>query len=629
MSRGSPCPPTTGDGSHGNCSASVELPSQVRQVAFTCDVARFALARDGVAPWPVGNLRWMEQIVTSAAAWSSPGFRRELVMPPRDLEELRQELGGSRAVSEYLQDPEIAWARRHARFDRELEFEPIVSRLRGFDLVVGFELSPAMKRALTESCTPYISLSIHPIRFLRDLCFSLSTNALEVFELAQASLVNRCEIDAEVHRHRASLARRRVGAIAIPAGVPVVIGQTERDSILIRNGRFARWDDFDDEVGSALRPYDAVAVLEHPYRRGESGLAQTIRRKFGKSVISTDANGYGVLFGRPDCPLALTMASSLGVEAAVIGLPVRFLLGDPKHLLTVPDVEVATQDPVGHVILQDDFWRAVLRQRRGRSTASARSRTARDSSFQLGDNYLRGSLDSWSYRGLSSGFADHRSWKTLLPGAGLSAQRKVELLRGLVDSESTEGLKEDECTRRAAANGNQLQVRDAPLAPGDSLRTFGGDPWSPIQFENFHPAEDWGSWMNGSRGGIHILVSDRAVREKATLVIRASILVHQLLIDACPVLRVRAGRNRTTLVPIRPSSLANRDILLIVPVVASVCSVRLELSHTVSPEKDEVDDDARELGLALTSIEVECRPAAQGSGLQDDTVDAVVDGVCS
>jgi hypothetical protein len=622
-------PATPAVGIQGICGASVELPSQVRQVAFTCDVARFAPARDGVAPSQVGNLRWLEQILTSAAAWSSPGVRREMVMPPRDVGELRQELGGSRALSEYLQDPEMAWARRHARFDCDSEFEPILSRLRGFDLVVGFELSPAMKRALTASGTPYISLSIHPIRFLRDLCFAVTTNAPEIVDLAKASVVQRFEIDAEVHRHRASLARRPVRTVTIPPGVPVLISQTERDSILIRDGRFVHWGEFDDQVGSALRPFDAVAVLQHPYRRDVSGFAQEIRRKFGKSVIATDANGYGVLFGRPDCPLALTLASSLGVEAALIGVPVTFLLGDPRLLPSAPDGDVATQGPVGHGILQDDFWRGVLRQRRGRSTSPARSRTGLDSSFRLGDNYLRDSLESWSYRDLASGFADHRSRKILLPGAGLSARRKAELLRGLVDSESTEGFGEDECTRRAAAQGIELQIRGAPLSPGDSLRTFGGDPWSPIQFENFHPAEDWGSWMNGSSGAIHVLASDLAVREEATLAIRASILVHPALIDACPVLRVRAGRNRTTLVSIRPSSPATRDILLIVPVVAPVCSIRLELSHTVGPEKDGVAQDARELGLALTSIEVECRPAAQMSGLRDDAVEAIVDGVCA
>ena len=63
----------------------------------------------------------------------------------------------------------MAWARRYDgnEVDAHAGF---VGELEGVDVVVGFELPPAIKRVIHAQGVRYISFHIHALRFLPDLC---------------------------------------------------------------------------------------------------------------------------------------------------------------------------------------------------------------------------------------------------------------------------------------------------------------------------------------------------------------------------------------------------------------------------------------------------------------------------
>jgi hypothetical protein len=75
------------------------------------------------------------------------------------------------------------------------------------------------------------------LRFLRDLCFNITTNSPAVARHIELETVPQGEIDRQVRRFRALFRRRLLPALAIPRGVPALIGQTEFDSVLIKDGR--------------------------------------------------------------------------------------------------------------------------------------------------------------------------------------------------------------------------------------------------------------------------------------------------------------------------------------------------------------------------------------------------------
>jgi hypothetical protein len=94
-----------------------------------------------------------------------------------------------------------------------------------------------------------------------------------------------------------------------------------------------------------LRDFDEIVFLEHPYRPNQGEVVAYLRGVLGKTVVSTNANGYGVLLSAVDLPKVMTLSSSLGVEAAAMGYSSTFLLDDPRQKLCLTDIETKVADP--------------------------------------------------------------------------------------------------------------------------------------------------------------------------------------------------------------------------------------------------------------------------------------------
>ena len=141
---------------------------------------------------------------------------------------------GPASLADYVDDAELAWARRHNN-DGVTDFSGQLDALASADLVVGFELPPSLKRHLHGQGRPYISFHVHALRLLRDLCLGASTNCPDIARALQDLVLPASEITRQVHHHRALCLNRSLPLLKFPAGLPVLIGQTERDSVLIRD----------------------------------------------------------------------------------------------------------------------------------------------------------------------------------------------------------------------------------------------------------------------------------------------------------------------------------------------------------------------------------------------------------
>lgn len=585
---------------------------QLRRVGLVGDFLRFEINGDRCTNFQPRNLAWLGQILAPAIRGAAPGLTFETVLAPDRLDLMHAACDNSDALQRYCDDALMAWAALYdaPRLDC---FAPLLSRLLSYDLIVGFELPPVVRRHLHTHGKPYLNLFVHPLRFLRDLCFGASTNAEWIHRALMQCAVDDIEVQQQAHRHIGMFRRRQLPGLAIPAGLPVLIGQTERDSVLIHEGQFDTWASHADTLNGLLSDHDAVVFVEHPYRPHSTRTVQEIRSATGKTVISTNANGYGVLMSNDKIPFVATLASSLGVEAAAIGHETHFLLSDPRDKFMVDKVDLPAATPLGHAVLMSNFWRQVL----GTKPVNAKFDTDVGMPFPLGDNYLRNSLDAWAYRGLQGDTPHAGVRKTFATGEGLTETRQGQLLAGLFDYAPSKGCTTTEALNRAQQSGVHVELLDAPLTIGETRTLALSSPSAQaLLVSGFHPPEPWGCWTSELRSELLVSVAPEAVVSGCELDITMQLRLYDGLAEVCPVLKLSSADDVLGFIFFRPQSL-RQHIRLIVPAHEPLTLLQLELSHIESPAARSESVDSRWLGVGLESLTMQCQPI-QKSGVSED-----------
>lgn len=567
-------------------------------MVFITDYTRLLKRGDGLRASGEGPLRWLTQILTSGAVWREPGVSFEMVPPWTGPEPMPSDFASRKAFGEYLQDPEGAWARRF-HSDGENLFPRWWRKVLTADLVVGFELSPALRKALHRSGKRYVSLHIHPLRFLRDLCLGAVSNDPLLVKTLETSVVPDSEVTLQLHRFRALCGFHRLSALKVPEGLPILIGQTPRDSVLIRDdGTFADWPDFEEDLQSHLTGFDACVLVEHPYRADSRDIAEYLRCRHGKSVISTKTSGYGLLFSMAQAPKVLTLASSLGVEAQAAGFPVSFLLGDPRQLMVLPEQESVSARPLGHSALSDNVWRSIL----SRDAQAAKPKTSASHEWALGDHYLRDSLDGWGYQALRSRLAGVRAHTRWLPSALMSEERAGELLQQLHPPPQWAGEIE-------------LKVSGPPLKLNETRSLTGTDPgFADILGAGFHGAEDWGAW---AQPGASELVIPVEPRNGAVLEVDVDVRCFEGTLPQCPVLEVSHEDEILGVVMFRPIALRSAQMRLACRADQAPVRLKFQMSDGASPHEGGNSSDTRQLGFGITKVDLRLakRPIRSGHGV--------------
>jgi hypothetical protein len=584
--------------------ASIPLPERVGSVAFTCDPLRLGRVEGELTNLQIANLLWIKAILTGGAHWRRPDLRTELVHPPATGPALRDAIGNDAVYGDYLRDPEGVWASRFDRPSRDV-FHAVVNGLSRFDLVVGFELPPSLRYELNARRVPYLNLYVHALRFLRDLCFGATTNCSGLRHHLYAAVVPQWEVDAQAHRFRATFSRLDSPAFSIPPGAPVLIGQTERDSVLIEGGRFRGWSDYLEALVERLREHDMVVLLEHPMRACSADIARFLRVRVGKTVVATNANGYGVLMSNDSIPFAVTLSSSLGVEASALGIETSFLLDDPRRRFRLPAIEDGLDEALGHALLADGFWSRILGTRE--SAGKARPRSAAPAEpFALGPNHVRTSLESWSYRLLESGAGQVSSRKVVLPAWRLASTDREAIESRLRARPSASSLPFDRTVAGTGCSNVELLAGASCIAPGESRILDLGNPWEAVSIEGFNTHEQWGCWMAGTVAAIRIGCAAAAIERRARIHVTLAVLVSDQIADRYPVLRVEANREARAYVLFGPGPRNTAEVRLSVEVTGEVCELELDFTAAFRPIDLGPSADTRMLGCAVTRVEVRC-----------------------
>lgn len=580
----------------------VRRTSAVTRVALLGDLCRFSLDGTALNTPTYRNVAWLRELLASVPALKAPDLEVELLQPAPQPDVDLAWLGGRHVAEAYRADAMLAWA---ARFDTpQLDvFPEVLRRAVEADLVVGHELPPSVKRHLHANGRRYVSFYIHPLRMLRDLCLGATTNDPAIADALVRVAVPEAEVRAQVHRFRALCHFHRLRAFAFPEGLPVLVGQTERDSVLIEQGRFIDWPDREDALAAALQGFDAVVFIEHPFRADSRRVTEYLRCRHGKTVIATDANGYGLLLSANDVPKVLTLSSSLGVEACAFGWPTEFLLQDPRRQLQVDGIDQPFDLPLGHGVLGDAFWHRLVGTAatpRGRSKALQRGHEP----FVRGEHYLRDSLESWSYHLLRSHLAGARSRKTLMPHGALDPGRRAALVDALLPLP----MGEPPLRKSPASPEVVFEELMPPIVPGRVHVWRGSEPgFRQFLGSGFHPTESWGAWSSQHRCELLMAVAPPAGR--GLLSVTIDIGGFEGTLTRSPVLALSAGGRVLALVMLREHDTPTARVTVALPVEAGLARLVIEMSHVASPKETGLGNDDRRYGFGLTAVELELRSA--------------------
>jgi hypothetical protein len=475
----------------------------------------------------------------------------------------------------------------------------LLDKLSQQDLIIGFEITPALRRFLNDNQQRYINLYVHPVRFLRDLCFGATTNCPAIASLLKANTCDPVEIIRQVRRFSALFSRLQLPACSLPDGVPLLIGQTACDSVLLNKGTFARWENYQELLKDELAPFDTVAFIEHPYRPSSTSIVEFLRSSLAKNVISVRGNSYGLLFTNREAPVVITLASSLGVEAETIGFQTKFLLADPRAKFVIPDIEQTGMPMLGHAVLDAQFWNGVIRQEPVVSNSVSMT-----NSFFMGEHYLRNSLDTWSYKNLQYSLSVEPSVKTIVPSYSLQQERLGNLAEQCSDKWYAKVMTLGQSVANARSKGIDLRILDKPIAPGEKWDLPINKAEGKHYLRNgFHPPENWGVWSSERHSALVIPLVANGV-EVACVGIEMEFTLYEGAGRNSPALKLSTDSRDIGYILFRPSNMHLQKVAFEILTCQPILQLNFEITDLRSPSETLGTPDTRKLGFGLKRVSV-------------------------
>lgn len=233
---------------------------------------------------------------------------------------------------------------------REMLERHVLAPMGGADLVLGWELSPNMLRALAAFGLPTIEFNLDAVRFGPDLFLRLRSSHAPLAARLDPYVVP----DSALRAHAAAL------AAAIPPPPPhrpavLFAGQVADDSSLIRDGALAGIAPHVPAIRAALQPGEALLLKPHPHGAPHSDI-RLLHAAFPAARIVTD-NIYALL-AAPWLRRVVTMTSSVATEAELFGTPALRLLTPDQSPALLP--ELSAYRRIDARFLTAAFWRALL-----------------------------------------------------------------------------------------------------------------------------------------------------------------------------------------------------------------------------------------------------------------------------
>ena len=316
---------------------------KARQPLVTADFLR-PLPGD---PAPAAGMQ--NRLVRRLAAWLDPGLRAVFDWPATVALWDDDEPGGLPVRDLYALhdlDPGVpGWVRLYRATPTPEAVELMRPHLEN-RLVIGFELSPYQVALCEALDLPYVSIAVHPVRFLDDYGFMVSSNVAGADRLARFAIPR----DDILFAARLRAAAVRAAADPGPApGTAVIFGQVDVDASLIGARGLIGLHDCADEIAALCAAHHTVRFKPHPYQ-AEPARQLAFLRRFG-DIRPIGGDPYRLL-AAPEVACVAALSSSVLTEAVFFDAPTRALS---------PLWHDRSEEPVyGREVLTPAFWRAAV-----------------------------------------------------------------------------------------------------------------------------------------------------------------------------------------------------------------------------------------------------------------------------
>jgi glycosyltransferase involved in cell wall biosynthesis len=157
-------------------------------------------------------------------------------------------------------------------------------------LIIGFELSPFQHELFQSLKLPYVSLAVHPLRFLHDYQFMLSSNFANLDALQSVALLaDDIAFAAQLKR----VEMQQKFSLDLAPDCAVLFGQVAVDAALIGPQGIETLQNHIEEVRSLCNDFETVYFKPHPY--GDNGYDQVRFLQQFKNVELVAHNPYALL----------------------------------------------------------------------------------------------------------------------------------------------------------------------------------------------------------------------------------------------------------------------------------------------------------------------------------------------
>lgn len=194
------------------------------------------------------------------------------------------------------------------------------------DLVIAYEIPISMKEWFSHRNIPFLELSAHPVRFLKDALLGIDMGIADPFEVLNEASVDRLTISMEAGYLKAFM-RTPARASVFPKGSSMFIGQKAIDRAMItKDGGFLSGQSLAKKMAAAIPDDVGPMFLKlHPLDKGEND-AVVLLRDLAEIVGDFTGNIYSAL-ASDDLERIVTVSSSVGLEARFFGKDVSYVSG--------------------------------------------------------------------------------------------------------------------------------------------------------------------------------------------------------------------------------------------------------------------------------------------------------------
>lgn len=229
---------------------------------------------------------------------------------------------------------------------------------RQFDgaIVIGFELPPSLRAALSERGISFIDCMIHPVRFMDDIFLAMRSASAEINALLASRTLPARRVYAAAGAASALAYRKRLVRHEDPFSL--FVGQMQVDRSMIVDGVLKKPDTLRSEIADAIGFPTSLKFSDHPLQKSDGAFA--IVSAHTPHVERTAENTYALL-ANPALEKVISISSSVGIEVRFFGKDASYALGPSSPVLFRGEVDDdASYWSIFNDFMAADFWRVIL-----------------------------------------------------------------------------------------------------------------------------------------------------------------------------------------------------------------------------------------------------------------------------